>query len=106
MECIVLLVYMATFTMAFYGPNSHVLGSVGNNYWHYQKMMDLQSLMISAVEFLAIDLIGCLITSILLWKFCDINEISDFRIVILPDWNMDYQFLVILVFYQSLDAGW
>ena len=77
MEFIVPLVYMATFTMAFYGPNSHVLGSVGNNYWHYQKMMDLQSLMISAVEFLAIDLIGCLITTILLWKFCDINVVHE-----------------------------
>ena len=77
MECIVLLVYMATFAMAFYGPNSHVLGSVGNSYWQYQKMNDLESLMISAMKYLAIDLIGCLITSTLLWKFCGINAVNE-----------------------------
>ena len=77
MEFIVPLVYMATFALAFYGPNSHVLGSVGNSYWHYQKVTDLESLFIPAIEFLVIDLIGCLITTTLLWKFCGINLIHE-----------------------------
>ena len=73
MEFIVPLVYMATFAMAYYGPNSELLGAVGNDYWHYKTVNDLKSLFSPAAQFLALDMISFLLTTILLWKFCSIN---------------------------------
>ena len=73
MEFIVPLVYMATFAMAYYGPNSELLGAVRNDYWHYKRVNDLKSLFVPALQFLALDVIGCFLTIVLLWKFCSIN---------------------------------
>ena len=36
MELVLPLSYLACFLAAYHGPNSSVLGNVGNSYWHYQ----------------------------------------------------------------------
>ena len=76
LEFMVPLIFMATFSMAYYGPNSTVLGSVGNDYWHFKKVDNLEKLFIPAMEFMALDLLACFITTILFWKFCRINVLQ------------------------------
>ena len=40
-EFLVPLVYTASFAVAYYGPNSNLIGNIGNDYWQYQAVEDI-----------------------------------------------------------------
>ena len=59
--------YCLCFLMAYYGPNSTVLGLEDIDEADVVKMMKITAL------FFSIDLCSLIVSSILLWKFCRFN---------------------------------
>ena len=81
-EVLVPVAYAIAVLIAYYGPNSTILGNIKNNYWSYTEIEDLDSLMYSLFKMFAIDLLSAVIGTVLLWKFCSINFLREvFRIL-------------------------
>ena len=70
MEVLVPMIYGINLTIAYYGPNSTVLGNIGNGYWQYRAMTDLTATLKSVSMMFLVDLIsGILIGMALKLKF-------------------------------------
>ena len=85
-EIIVPISFICTFTVAYYGPNGASLGIVGNSYWQYETVNDLETLFLPVLKMAAIDFFSALIAGILFWKFCRINIIYEYCKVIKKYW--------------------
>ena len=85
-EIVVPISFICTFTVAFYGPNAHALGIVGNNYWQYETVEDLNTLFLPVLQMASIDSFSALIAGLLLWQFCRINIADEYCKVIKKYW--------------------
>lgn len=65
--------YLATFVIAFYGPNAELIGNVRNGYWQFTQTSDIDHTIRFVVILFCIDLCSLLISAIFLWIFCRIN---------------------------------
>ena len=72
-EVMVPICYLLCFISACYGPNAHLIGDVGNNYWQYSKVEDVIHTIQYISVFWIIDISSLVICGYLLWKFCRIN---------------------------------
>ena len=72
-EFMVAPAYLATFLVAFYGPNAELIGNIKNGFWQFEETSDISHTVIFVVNFFLIDLCSLFISAILLWKFCLIN---------------------------------
>jgi hypothetical protein len=86
MEISVPVLFVSTFTVAYYGPNASVLGNVGNGYWHYQPTKDLKTLFTPVFEIFLIDSSSALINGVLLWKFCHLDVIEAYCRIVKKYW--------------------
>ena len=68
------LTYSLITIMAYFGPNSHLLGNIKLEMWHYEKpIADIQAY-VSKVSLLMIaDWLSFFLNGILLWHYCKIN---------------------------------
>ena len=67
------LTYLLSFTIAYYSPNSHLLGNIGNGYWQYEKIEDVGHVIENIFMFFAVDCISAVVCFLLLWGTCRIN---------------------------------
>ena len=67
------LTYLLCFTIAYYSPNSHLLGNIGNDYWQYEKVDDVEHVIENIFMFFAVDCISAVVCFLLLWGTCRIN---------------------------------
>ena len=72
-EVMVPFCYLLCFISAYYGPNANLIGDVGNNYWQYSKVDDVQHTIQYICVFLAIDISSLVICGYILWVVCGIN---------------------------------
>ena len=72
-EVMVPFCYLLCFISAYYGPNSNLIGDVGNNYWQYSKVEDVQHTIQYICVFLVIDISSLVICGYILWAVCGIN---------------------------------
>ena len=72
-EMLVPLTYMICFTIAYYGPNAEILGSVKLTLWHYKSVLNIEKYMTSLFILFSIDFLSLIINWIILWTTCNIN---------------------------------
>ena len=87
-EVVVPLTYFASFLIAYYGPNSSILGGIGNDYWNYEKIEDLGKIMTVGVEMFLLDFTSILICGAILYKFCKLNLFIEFCKIIKQCWTV------------------
>ena len=87
-EIVVPVGYMTTFLLGYYGPNYGILGNIGNSYWQFKKVDDVLTLVEGAFQFMAIDVVGTLITFASFWIFCNINVARSYCKLINKAWPM------------------
>ena len=76
-ECIVPMIFMGGFAIAFYGPNYDKLGNVGFDYFQYTKVTDILDYLNGALYMTSIDVTCSIITILLLWFGAGINMVKE-----------------------------
>ena len=76
-ECIVPMIFMGGFSIAFYGPNYDKLGNVGFDYFQYTKVTDILDYLNGALYMTSIDVTCSIITILLLWFGAGINMVKE-----------------------------
>ena len=66
-EFLVPLVYLLCFSTAYYGPNSKLLGNIGNGYWQYNAVEDVDYAIKMVCLFFLIDLFSGIMCYLILW---------------------------------------
>ena len=72
-EFLVPLVYTITFLMAYYGPNSEIMGGIGSDYWCSKKITDIEQTLSRLGICFVIDAMRGIFIGLALWKYCKIN---------------------------------
>ena len=67
------LTYLLCFVLAYYSPNSHLIGNIGNAYWQYDQIKDFENAVENLFMFFAVDCISAVVCFLLLWSTCRIN---------------------------------
>ena len=75
-EFVTPLAYLLSFLMAYYGPNASLLGNVGNSYWSYQAVEDIDQTITMIFLFFFIEFCGTVASGILLKLTCNINLLA------------------------------
>ena len=72
-EFLVPLTYLLCLIMAYYGPNSEVIGNIGNSYWQYNSIEHIDHAISYLCIFFVIDFLCLVICFYLLWHTCKID---------------------------------
>ena len=72
-EFIAPLCYILCFMTAYFGPNSSLIGNIGNSYWQYSSVKNVAESIKFVVIFMFVDLGSLVVGSVMLWKKCRIN---------------------------------
>ena len=80
------IIYGVCVAMAFYGPNAHILSTVGNTYWS-EKIEDIGYLFVVMFGLFAIDTLSAVINSLWLWKMVKLNMFQEFSRVLEEYWR-------------------
>ena len=87
-EILVPLTYVITFLMAYYGPNAEIIGNIRNSDFHYNEVTDLLGFMGDLTGMFVIDLIGCVVTALTLWKYASVNLMSEAQKILKLFWAL------------------
>ena len=79
------IIYGTCMTMAYYGPNAHILANVGNTYWS-KKIEDIYSVLGTMAILFGFDTLNVLINSVCLWKVVRVNMTQEFCRVLRRYW--------------------
>lgn len=72
-EVVTPIAYLICLLIAFYGPNSELIGGVRNNHWHHSSIEDISHTITYISIFFMVDLTSVLLSGYLLWKYCKIS---------------------------------
>ena len=86
MEAFTPIIYGASMVMAFYGPNYHMIATVGSDFWG-EKIEDLRNLFYPMFILFAFDTLCFGVTSIALWKEIEINMVQETHGVLRKYWG-------------------
>ena len=67
------LAFTLVFIAAYYGPNSHLMGNIGNSYWGYIAIGDVEQALTNMVILFLVDFSSCISSAVILWATCEIN---------------------------------
>ena len=98
-ELLIPFVYCTSFVLAYYGPNSDVLGNVRNDYWQYEKVENLAEKLGNVTSFAVIIAVKGLVFSLGLWIVCKINMLKVYCNVL-----YDYGTFILLYITATLNA--
>lgn len=76
MELVLPVSYLACFLAAFHGPNSGVLGNVGNSYWHYKAVEDIWEASYGIVLFVFVDFVAMIVSAIFSYCLAGFNALT------------------------------
>ena len=71
-ELMVPLSFIATLVIAYFGPNSELIGNIGSSLWHYKKVEDINQALENVLMVFFMDLSSIMFGSIILWIACGI----------------------------------
>ena len=77
-EGIVPMCYAIGLIMAYYGPNSKLIGNVGSGIWAYEEIEDVGRQLKVIFGMFGMDVLSVLLNSICLSKYGNVNLIQDF----------------------------
>ena len=75
-EGLVPLSYAFCFSMAYYGPNSRLIGNVGTSLWQYKATDDASRTLIVLFALFFMDLISLSLNATLIWIHANVNIIQ------------------------------
>ena len=67
------IVFAIGFAMAYYGPNSGILGNVGNDYWDYKKVDNVEHLFRMMLLHFGMDSFSLIVNAFILRNLTDVN---------------------------------
>ena len=88
LEVLVPITYVVTVLIAYYGPNADVLGNIRNDYWQYESIDNVGSVVLAVLLMFAIDLSSAVLSGIALWKLCSINFLYKTSEVLTAYWEV------------------
>ena len=94
-EGITPITYGICIAIAYYGPNSRILGNVGCSYWSYQEIEDISVLFGTMLLLFSFDTLSVFINSFCLHKIINMNMIQNFYQVLQKYW-----------FYMAIKLGY
>lgn len=65
--------YLLCLLLGYYGPNKDLIGDIGNSFWQFKALDDIEVTIMRLLIFAAVDLISLFVTGIILWRFCRIS---------------------------------
>ena len=74
------------FAMAYYGPNSTILGNVKNEYWGYKKVDDVGYRFRMMLLLFVVDTISVMINSFILWRLTDVKLFQECCLILKKYW--------------------
>ena len=77
-EIVVPFTYFICFTIAYYGPNAELIGTVKSEYWHHVPVKDYMLFCENVGLFLVADVISLTLSFCLFWFFCKVNIVRAF----------------------------
>ena len=72
-ETLVPLTYLICFAIAYYGPNSEILGNVKLDQWHFKPVLDIGNYMQNLFMLFGVDFLSLIMNGIILQTTCNIN---------------------------------
>ena len=88
LEILVPLAYTMTFVLAYFGPNSEILGNIGNDYWQYKAIENPTKILSTIFQMFCFDTASAIIGGLLLWNFADVNLWKEFNRVLTTFWPL------------------
>ena len=85
-EVMMPIVYALMILLAYYGPNSAILGNVGCEIWKWRKITNLTKFLIALFRMFAIDLLALVLNSFLLWKYSSVHVMKQLCIDVKTYW--------------------
>ena len=79
------IIYGICLTMAYYGPNAHILSNIGNNYWS-EEIKSMSPIYVTMFILFAVDGFSIATNSLCLWKVVNINILQEYCRVICNYW--------------------
>ena len=80
------MVFAIGFAMAYYGPNSTILGNVKNEYWGYKKVDDVGYLYRMMLLLFGVDTLSVIVNSLILRELTDIDLLQEFCRIMKKYW--------------------
>ena len=77
-EVLVPLVYFATLSMAYFGPNAKLYGGIGNSHWGHVKIENIEAIMVAGMEMFLVDFTSFVVCGVILYYFCKVNLYAEF----------------------------
>ena len=80
-EFVVPLTYLICLLAGYFGPNSELLGNIGNGDWQYSPIEDINHTVRYVLMFFLVDLGSLLVSATLLWWLCRANLYEAFTLI-------------------------
>ena len=75
---VVPLAYFICLTVAYFGPNTGIIGNVGNSSWHFGIVEDLVSPMLIMFVMFLVDIVAVIIWALLLKTVCNVSYFQSY----------------------------
>ena len=82
LEILVPSVYCLTFVGSYYGPNFEIMGSLGSDVWHHEKVGSLNKKLENILMLMGLESLRGLTFALVLWMMFRINAYSAYGYVI------------------------
>ena len=93
------LSFMLMFVVAYYGPNSTLVGNISNDYWGFKPVQNIKETMQNMFTFFLADFASSVLSAIMLWSFCKINL---WKVFLLVQKEFAITFIILLSEFQML----
>ena len=70
--------FVLVIAVAYYGPNSSILGNVSNSYWAFNEIKDIAQTLTNMGTLFLVDFSSTLVGGTILWFCCQINLLNAF----------------------------
>ena len=72
-ECTAPLAFLFSFLVAYYGPNSDLIGNMKSDLWQFRKVEEIEQFLANVLMIFFTDLSSLAVTALILWTFGRIN---------------------------------
>ena len=77
-EAMLPVIYCIFLVVAYYGPNSEILGNIGNDYWYSRKIENIEEVLSSVATLFAIDVAQGILLVTLFWRLCKLSAFKPY----------------------------
>ena len=92
-EMMVPIIYLSCICFAYFGPNSHLIGHVGNSYWQYIAIDDFEYTAVMIGIFFMVDVGSGIIGAALVGFFCKI-KLHKVHVVLVNEFGIAFCFIL------------